>query len=62
MKGQSPEMQEKIGKTLADLGMTMGIFVRHGDFGQGVRRHDRQGGPRAGASRTSATASTWPSA
>ena len=26
-------MQEKIGKTLADLGMTMGIFVCHGDFG-----------------------------
>lgn len=32
MKGQSPEMQEKIGKTLDQLGMTMGVFVAHGDF------------------------------
>jgi hydroxypyruvate isomerase len=32
LKGQSAEMQEKIGKTLADLGMTMGVFVAHGDF------------------------------
>jgi hydroxypyruvate isomerase len=32
LKGQSPEMQEKIGKTLADNGMTMGVFVAHGDF------------------------------
>ncbi len=32
MKGQSPEMQEKIGKLLADRGMAMGVFVAHGDF------------------------------
>lgn len=43
MKGQSPEMQEKIGKTLDDLGMTMGVFVAHGDFGSKafVRKNDR---------------------
>ena len=29
MKGRSPEMQEKIGKTLADLDMKMGVFVAH---------------------------------
>jgi hydroxypyruvate isomerase len=33
LKGQSPEMQEKVGKALADHGMTMGVFVAHGDFG-----------------------------
>jgi hydroxypyruvate isomerase len=32
MKSQSPEMQEKIGKLLADRGMTMGVCVAHGDF------------------------------
>jgi hydroxypyruvate isomerase len=32
MKGRPPEMQEKIGKLLDDLGMTMGVFVAHGDF------------------------------
>lgn len=32
MKGRSPEMQEEIGKTLSDLGMTMGVFVAHADF------------------------------
>jgi len=32
MKGQDAAMQERIGKTLADLGMTMGVFVAHGDF------------------------------
>ncbi|MCC6493051.1 MAG: TIM barrel protein [Pirellulales bacterium] len=32
LKGQSPEMQEKIGRTLDELGMTMGVFVAHGDF------------------------------
>jgi hydroxypyruvate isomerase len=43
MKGQSPEMQEKIGKTLDDLGMTMGVFVAHGDFGSKafVRKNDK---------------------
>jgi len=29
MKGKTPEMQEKIGKTLDDLGMKMGVFVAH---------------------------------
>jgi hydroxypyruvate isomerase len=45
MKSQSPEMQEKIGKQLADLGMTMGVFVAHGNFGQRsfVNRRDRDG-------------------
>jgi len=45
MKGQSPEMQEKIGKTLDDLGMTMGVFVAHGDFGSKsfVRKNDKEG-------------------
>lgn len=32
MKGRTPEMQEKIGKTLDKLGMTMGVLVAHGDF------------------------------
>jgi hydroxypyruvate isomerase len=32
MKNQSPEMQEKIGKLLADREMTMGVCVAHGDF------------------------------
>lgn len=32
LKGQAPAMQEKIGKTLAHHGMTMGVFVAHGDF------------------------------
>ena len=43
MKGQSPEMQEKIGKTLDDLGMTMGVFVAHGDFSSKafVRKDDK---------------------
>jgi hydroxypyruvate isomerase len=45
MKGQSPEMQEKIGKLFAELGMTMGVFVAHGNFGQRsfVNRRDRDG-------------------
>ena len=29
MKGRTPEMQEKIGKTLDELGMKMGVFVAH---------------------------------
>ncbi|MEM9413093.1 MAG: TIM barrel protein [Planctomycetota bacterium] len=29
MKGRSPEMQKKIGKTLAELDMRMGVFVAH---------------------------------
>lgn len=32
MKGRDAAMQERIGKTLADRGMTMGVFVAHGDF------------------------------
>jgi hydroxypyruvate isomerase len=32
MKGRDVAMQERIGKTLADRGMTMGVFVAHGDF------------------------------
>jgi hydroxypyruvate isomerase len=34
MKGRDVAMQERIGKTLADRGMTMGVFVAHGDFGK----------------------------
>jgi hydroxypyruvate isomerase len=45
MKRQSPEMQEKIGKTLSDLGMTMGVFVAHGNFGKHsfADRNDKDG-------------------
>lgn len=32
MPGRSPEEQEKIAKTMSDLGMTMGVFVATGDF------------------------------
>jgi hydroxypyruvate isomerase len=32
MKGRDAALQEKIGKALADLNMTMGIFVCHADF------------------------------
>lgn len=32
LRGQGAAMQEKIGRTLADHGMTMGVFVAHGDF------------------------------
>jgi hydroxypyruvate isomerase len=34
MKGRPPEVQEKIGKALQRLGMRMGIFVCHADFGK----------------------------
>lgn len=34
MKGRTPEMQEKIGNTLSDLGMKMGVFVAHASFGR----------------------------
>lgn len=34
MKRRSPEMQEKIGKTMSDLGMTMGVFVAHASIGK----------------------------
>ena len=32
MKGKSVELQEKIAKTMDQLGMKMGVFVAHGDF------------------------------
>jgi hydroxypyruvate isomerase len=32
--GEPPEMQEKVGQTLADLGMKMGVFVAYGSFDQ----------------------------
>ncbi len=32
MKGRSVAEQERIAKAMADLGMTMGVFVAHGDF------------------------------
>lgn len=32
LAGEEPVMQEKIGKTLDDLGMTMGVFVAYADF------------------------------
>ncbi|MEM8952913.1 MAG: TIM barrel protein [Verrucomicrobiota bacterium] len=31
---ETPEMQEKIGKTLADLDMTMGVFIAYANFDQ----------------------------
>lgn len=34
MKHRSVETQEKIAKTMESLGMRMGVFVAHGDFGQ----------------------------
>jgi hydroxypyruvate isomerase len=34
MRSRSPQEQEQIGKTLADLGMTMGVFVAHGSIGR----------------------------
>lgn len=34
MKGKPPELQERIGATLAELNMTMGVFVAHGSFGE----------------------------
>jgi hydroxypyruvate isomerase len=34
MRGRPPELQEKIGQTLERLGMRMGIFVCHADFGK----------------------------
>jgi hydroxypyruvate isomerase len=44
LKRQPAEMQEKIGKALADLGMTMGIFVCHADFGsKAIAGTDRGG-------------------
>lgn len=36
LPGQPPEMQEKIGKTLSDLGMKMGVFVAYGCFDEPV--------------------------
>jgi hydroxypyruvate isomerase len=32
MKGESVDMQNKIAKTMEERGMTMGVFVAHGDF------------------------------
>ncbi len=32
LPGETPEMQEKIGKTLSDLNMQMGVFVAYGSF------------------------------
>ena len=34
MVNRSPEEQEKIGQLLGDLGMQMGVFVAHAEFGQ----------------------------
>lgn len=34
LKGRSPEEQERIGQALSRLGMQMGVFVAHGDFGR----------------------------
>jgi len=36
LPGQSPAMQEKIGKLLADLGMKMGVFVAYANFDEPV--------------------------
>ncbi len=34
MKNRSKEDQERIAKAMSDLGMRMGVFVAHGDFGK----------------------------
>ncbi len=34
MKGKSPELQEKIAKTMEDRNMKMGVFVAHASFGK----------------------------
>ena len=34
LAGRAPADQERIGQALRDLGMTMGVFVAHGDFGR----------------------------
>ena len=34
MKRRSPDLQEKIAKTMSDLGMKMGVFVAHASFGK----------------------------
>lgn len=36
LPAQPPAMQEKIGKTLSDLGMKMGVFVAYGSFDEPV--------------------------
>ena len=36
LPGQPPEMQEKIGRTLSDLGMKMGVFVAFASFDEPV--------------------------
>ncbi|WP_201743688.1 hydroxypyruvate isomerase family protein [Roseiconus nitratireducens] len=36
LPGESPEMQEKIGKLLSDLGMQMGVFVAYASFDKPV--------------------------
>lgn len=36
LPGRTPELQEKIGKTLSDLGMKMGVFVAYGSFDEPV--------------------------
>jgi hydroxypyruvate isomerase len=42
MPNRSPEEQEQIGKALADLGMTMGVFVATGDFRNVTFASDQQ--------------------
>ncbi|MAT70270.1 MAG: xylose isomerase [Planctomycetaceae bacterium] len=34
MRGRPKELQEKIARTMSDLGMLMGVFVAHGSFGE----------------------------
>ncbi len=36
LPGRPPELQEKIGATLRELGMTMGVFVAYGNFDEPV--------------------------
>ena len=36
LPGQPPEMQERIGKTLSDLGIKMGVFVAYANFDEPV--------------------------
>lgn len=42
MKGRSPEQQEAIGNKLQELGMTMGVFVATGSFGEPTMTSGRE--------------------
>ncbi len=43
MKGRPIDLQDKIARTMEDLGMQMGVFVAHGDFGKVTFAGNNQG-------------------